>query len=46
MGTTRETVARALGELRRGGLVETVPGGVRLCDAEALAAEAHWIAGV
>jgi CRP-like cAMP-binding protein len=46
VGTTRETVARALGELRRDAIIETVPGGIRVCDAERLAAEAHWIAGL
>jgi len=43
VGTTREAVGRALGELRRAGVVMTVPGGYRVLDAGRLAAEAHWL---
>jgi CRP/FNR family transcriptional regulator, cyclic AMP receptor protein len=42
VGTTRETVARALGELRRAGLIATVRGGILVRDVDGLAAEAHW----
>ena len=42
VGTTRETVARALGELRRAGAIATVRGGILVSDVEGLAAEAHW----
>jgi CRP/FNR family transcriptional regulator, cyclic AMP receptor protein len=41
VGTTRETVARALRELRTVGAIATVRGGVLLRDLERLAAEAH-----
>jgi CRP/FNR family transcriptional regulator, cyclic AMP receptor protein len=43
VGTIRETVARAVGELRRAGAIETVPGGIRVRDPEYLAAAAHWL---
>jgi CRP/FNR family transcriptional regulator, cyclic AMP receptor protein len=49
VGTTRETVARALGELRELGLISTVRGGrggVLLRDPEGLAAEAERGSGV
>jgi CRP/FNR family cyclic AMP-dependent transcriptional regulator len=46
VGTTREVVARALGELRAAGALATVRGGVLLRDPERLAAEANSGAGV
>jgi CRP/FNR family transcriptional regulator len=46
VGTTRETVARALSELRLAGVTATVRGGVLLRDPERLAAEAERAAGV
>ena len=46
VGTTRETVARALGELRSVGSVATVRGGVLLRDPERLAAEAQRSSGM
>jgi CRP/FNR family cyclic AMP-dependent transcriptional regulator len=39
IGSVREVVARVLRELRSEGLVETGPGGIRLCDPAALEAE-------
>lgn len=36
LATTRESVARALGKLRRGGVIATRPGHVRVVDAAAL----------
>ena len=46
VGTTRETVARALGELRSVGNIATVRGGVLLRDPERLAAETQRSSGV
>ena len=46
VGTTRETVARALGELRLSGSIATVRGGILLRDPEQLAAEAERASGV
>jgi CRP/FNR family transcriptional regulator len=46
VGTTRETVARALGELRLTGAIATVRSGILLRDPERLAAEAQQAAGV
>jgi CRP-like cAMP-binding protein len=45
VGTTRETVARALGELRAEGAIATQRNGIVLCDPEGLAAEAHRATG-
>jgi CRP/FNR family transcriptional regulator len=36
VGSVREVVARVLGELRRQGLIEPGPGGIRLLDAQGL----------
>ena len=46
VGTTRETVARALGELRAAGAIKSHRGGIHVLDPEQLAAEAHSAAGV
>ncbi len=46
VGTTRETVARALGELRAAGATASERGGVLLRDPERLAAEAQQASGV
>ena len=46
VGTTRETVARALRELRATGAIKSHRGGVLLHDPEQLAAEAYQAAGV
>jgi CRP/FNR family cyclic AMP-dependent transcriptional regulator len=46
VGSTRETVARALGELRAAGAIKSVHGGIHLLDPEQLAAEADLGAGV
>jgi CRP-like cAMP-binding protein len=46
VGTTRETVARALGELRDVGAIATGRNGIRLRDPEVLAVEAHRATGV
>ena len=46
VGTTRETVARALGELRDVGAIATGRNGIVLRDPEVLAAEAHRATGV
>ena len=45
VGTTRETVARALGELRAAGAIRSHRGGIHLHDPELLAAEANRAAG-
>jgi CRP/FNR family transcriptional regulator len=46
VGTTRETVARALRELRAVGAIESHRGGILLRDPERLASEAYQAAGV
>jgi len=46
VGTTRETVARALGELRAAGSIASVRGGVLLRDPERLGAETQLGSGV
>lgn len=46
VGTTRETVARALSELRAAGAIECHRGGIHLRDPEHLAAEVYQAAGV
>jgi CRP/FNR family transcriptional regulator, cyclic AMP receptor protein len=46
VGTTRETVARALGELRRAEVIATVHGGILLRDVDRLASEAQYGSGV
>lgn len=45
VGTTRETVARALGELRDAGAIATQRNSILLRDPELLAAEAHQATG-
>jgi CRP/FNR family transcriptional regulator len=46
VGTTRETAARALRELRATGAIKSHRGGIQLQDPQQLAGEAHRAAGV